>query len=144
MICVDTSVAVKWAVEERESDLALALRQAVVDTGDEFIVPALFFAELSNALYRAVRENKAPQDEVDYQLGMLSLAVHSNAPGDLSRRALEIAVELNLPATYDAHYLTIGELYECDVWTADERFHRAAGRRYPNLHLLAEFTLRTQ
>ena len=42
-------------------------------------------------------------------------------------RALESATDLQQGAVYDAHYLALAEDFGCELWTADQRFHRAAG-----------------
>ena len=40
---------------------------------------------------------------------------------NLHLRAREIAMQYNLPATYDAHYLALAEWMDVDLWTADMR-----------------------
>ena len=45
---------------------------------------------------------------------------------ELHVRALELASELRQGAVYDAHYLAHEESLECELWTADQRFQRAA------------------
>lgn len=57
----------------------------------------------------------------------------------LYRRALDIASRLAQGASYDSLYLALAESLECDYWTADVRFYRAASPHYDNLRLLAEF-----
>ncbi len=36
-------------------------------------------------------------------------------------RALEIMERFALPSAYDAHYLALAEVRQCECWTADER-----------------------
>jgi hypothetical protein len=48
-------------------------------------------------------------------------------PLQLHSRALELAGRLGQGATHDSHYLALAETLECDLWTADQRFRRAAG-----------------
>ncbi|HEV2108093.1 MAG TPA: type II toxin-antitoxin system VapC family toxin, partial [Thermomicrobiales bacterium] len=45
----------------------------------------------------------------------------------LYHRALAIANAHNLPAVYDAHYITVAELRGATLWTADHRLLHALG-----------------
>jgi predicted nucleic acid-binding protein len=36
-----------------------------------------------------------------------------------------LATRFNRPATYDAHYLALAEMMDCEFWTADERLFNA-------------------
>lgn len=56
----------------------------------------------------------------------------------LHGRALELASELGQGAAYDAHYLALAEALDCELWTADERFRRAASPGFPFVHALSE------
>ena len=47
-------------------------------------------------------------------------------PPGLHRRAMELAAQLRQDAAYDAYYLALAELLDCELWTADQRFYRAA------------------
>ena len=57
----------------------------------------------------------------------------------LYQRSLELASQLGQGAIYDSLYLSLAESLDCELWTADARFHRAARERYRNLRLLADF-----
>ena len=53
-------------------------------------------------------------------------------------RTLELASQLGQGAVYDSHYLALAESLDCELWTADERFQRAARERFPRVRLLAD------
>jgi len=40
---------------------------------------------------------------------------------NIGRRAIELARQFGLPATYDAYYLALAEHEGCELWTADTR-----------------------
>jgi predicted nucleic acid-binding protein len=52
---------------------------------------------------------------------------------------LRIAMQLKLKYTYDALYLALGELLDCDVWTADRQLWDAAHSAFPRLRLLSSY-----
>lgn len=49
-----------------------------------------------------------------------------------------MADQLRQDAAYDAHYLALAETLNCDLWTADERFYRAASATFKFVKWLAE------
>ena len=49
------------------------------------------------------------------------LPIRLYADSDLHRDAHRFATELNLPATYDAHYLATAALNDATFWTSDKR-----------------------
>ena len=59
-------------------------------------------------------------------------------PPGLYTRALEIAGELALGATYDALYMALAEHHACDMWTADRRLVRTAQQQFPSVRWLGE------
>lgn len=58
--------------------------------------------------------------------GLLDSGIQFVEPAGLHRRAIELAGQLKHSAVYDAHYLALAEALESEMWTADERFYRAA------------------
>jgi predicted nucleic acid-binding protein len=60
-------------------------------------------------------------------------------PPGLHPRAVELATDLRQNAVYDAHYLAFAESVDCDQWTADERFYRAAVAAHGRMKWLGNF-----
>ena len=56
----------------------------------------------------------------------------------LSIRAIELAQQYGLPATYDAHYLALAERKRCEYWTADTRLWNAIGGKLNWVRLLSD------
>ena len=54
-------------------------------------------------------------------------------------RALELASRLNQGAICDAHYLALAETLDCELWTADDKFFRAASPVAENVRWIGEF-----
>jgi predicted nucleic acid-binding protein len=139
---VDASVAVKWVVTEEDTPSALQfLRQALV-TGTQVVAPLHMKAEVDSAVYRRLRLGDLVEDEahaaiVEFEL----IAIDLLDPPGVSRKALELSLLFGWKHPYDAYYLAVGELLDCQVWTADRSFHGSASNAHPRLNLLAEFSV---
>ena len=66
------------------------------------------------------------------------LAIELHAPTDLYRRALNLTSQLSQSAVYDCIYLALAEGLSGELWTADERFYRAASLQFSNVRWLGE------
>ncbi len=71
---------------------------------------------------------------------LMSLGLTLHDTPNLHVRALELASQLSQSATYDAQYLALAESLGCELWTADERFYRAASSGVDNLRWIGEFS----
>jgi predicted nucleic acid-binding protein len=139
-ICIDASVAVKWIQEEADSELAQALCEDAIRSGTTLIAPLHLPAEVTSAVYRRVRLGHMSMEEAGERLRNFESipVVGVSAPGLLLTSA-EIALAFRWRLLYDAVYLALGELSDCDVWTADRPFYEAASPRYPRLKLLNDY-----
>ena len=124
VVVVDTSIALKWVLEEVDSDKADTLLAEWIKKGMLIIAPDLLAYEITNALYRKVRKGEITLDRAKEALAEISLAeIEFDFSPDfaLSTRAIELANHFNIPATYDSHYLALAERKGCELWTADLR-----------------------
>jgi predicted nucleic acid-binding protein len=48
--------------------------------------------------------------------------------------ALELSARLNLPATYDGHYLALAERYDCVLWTGDQKLYRSVASGFARIN----------
>lgn len=141
-IVVDTSIVLKWVLDEPDSATALALLTRWVNEGTLIQAPALLTYEVANALFQRVRKRemtaeKARQALEDVLLPELELNFLEYT--ELSKRALTLAQQYNLPATYDAHYMALAEYKQCEYWTADTRLWNAVGDKLPWIRLLSDY-----
>ncbi len=139
-VVVDASVAVKWLVEEDGSDKAHAALQSWVAQDIARIAPHLMPFEVANALHRrVVRGELNAGDSVRLIARLLDSRLELHRPPGLHARALHLASQLKQNAAYDAHYVALAESLGCELWTADERFYRAASPSIDNVRWLGEF-----
>ena len=126
---VDASLAAKWLLEEDNSDRARALARKWAADGTLPVAPHLLPIEVANVLHRrVVRGDLSLEMAVRLVETLLSSGVELREIPQIYARALELADELGQGAVYDSHYLALAESLGCDLWTADERFFRAATR----------------
>ena len=124
VVVVDASIALKWILNETDSSTALALLADWNDREIEVYAPSLLVYEVTNALYRRVRKGEIPF--YDARRGLTEIlykVVEIDFPEDpeFNIRAMELGQQFGLAAAYDAHYLTLAESKECELWTADAR-----------------------
>jgi predicted nucleic acid-binding protein len=119
-IVIDASVAVKWVIDEPESEAAVALRD------QELIAPALWLAEAANSLWRHARIGEIGDDKAASHFAELLKAPVASLPIEpYLERALELAMEIGHPV-YDCIYLALALHHRTHVVTADRRFAAAA------------------
>jgi predicted nucleic acid-binding protein len=68
-----------------------------------------------------------------------AVPIELQTPERLYERALALAIELGLPATYDAQYLVVSQSLGATFWTADERLFNSTAWRLPFVHLIRDF-----
>lgn len=141
LVCVDASILIKLVVEEAGSDLADELWESWIKNDVQVIAPSLLRYEVTAVLRKKVYRNLLPEPVAHTALStVLNLEgiefVNSMA---LHVRAWEIARRLNLPTTYDAHYLALAEMRGCEFWTADERLGNRPQGTAPYIRLLRQF-----
>lgn len=115
---IDASIAVKWFAKEQGWKEALKLKEDYIARKVNLIIPELLFYELINALkYKAA--NKAVIFDAINTLFTMQLRVEA-LNEILSKELTEIAMQYNISA-YDAAYVALAELFDCELITADEK-----------------------
>jgi predicted nucleic acid-binding protein len=136
IICVDANLVVIRVADPNDAVVQGTWRQWRLD-GRGFVAPNLIWYEVTNVLRQLMRSGQmsaaAASAALDAAL-TIPIAVHLGA--DLHRGALDLAQRLNLPATYDAHYLVLAERLGVDFWTLDQRLFNSIGARLPWVKLV--------
>ncbi len=139
-VVVDASLAVKWLVKEQDSPSARALLATWDREERQLAAPRLLLNEVTNALHQHVRRGDLSVHGAADLAEDLFSDIEFHDPPHLHRRALELASELSQGAVYDCHYLALAEALGCELWTADQRFHRTASAASASVRALSEFT----
>ena len=122
MNCVDASVAAKWVLPEEYSVQALALVDHMIELDDWIVAPPLLSFEVTNILRQRMRRRGMPLAEAEQALASFAtFPVTLIASDELHRHALTLSDAYGLPASYDAHYLALAQMLQCELWTDDRR-----------------------
>ncbi len=128
IVVVDASIALKWVIDESDSDKAQALLGEWSNRRTIMLAPALITYEITNILYQNVRKNEIALERAKSALeDVMLIGIEFDIPQDyrLGRRAIELAHKFGIKATYDSHYLALAEREDCELWTADTKMWRA-------------------
>ncbi|SRR5579883_25438 len=140
-VVVDTSIAIKWVIEESDSAKALALLTDWSRAGKRLLAPALLTYEITNAIYQRVRKGELTAEKAREALAYVlfpELELDFSEFASLSKEAMELAIQYNLPAAYDPHYLALALREDCEYWTTDTRLLTAIKGKLPWVHTLDE------
>lgn len=116
-LVVDSSIAVKWYVQETWHEETLEIADREVD----LLAPDVIVAEVTNAAWK-----KALRGEITHQQAVdIAAKIGSGTPGLcesslLNEEALRIGLAINHPV-HDCLYTTCDQLFEGFVVTDDQR-----------------------
>lgn len=133
-IVVDASVAGKWCLPakgEPLADEALALLDRYVKGEIRFVVPDLFWAELANLLWKAVRQGRCAKAAAATALAALQERELQTVP---SRSLLDVAFGIATAfdrTVYDSLYVALAVQLKAQLITADERLANSLAARLP-------------
>ena len=121
-LVVDASVAVKWVLPEIGSERAATIRASEAD----LIAPSLVYAEIGNAIWRAVLRGDVSAREAGENLKVAANHYRLLVPlEELAAAAIALAARLRHPI-YDCFYLALAERERCPLITADARLAATA------------------
>ncbi|MGH3785740.1 MAG: type II toxin-antitoxin system VapC family toxin [Pseudonocardiaceae bacterium] len=115
----------------------MAVWERLIESDLELIAPSLLPYEVANALHQQQRAAKITAETAQDGLRrVLHLPVELHGDAQLHSRALEIACERRLRATYDAHYVALAERFRVPLWTCDSRLATELKDGLPEVHLV--------
>ena len=142
VVVVDASLALKWILDELDSSKAVMLLDQWTNEGISVIAPALFTYEVTNTLYRQVVAGKLTYEEAKQgltDLFSIGVLLKFSMYEEISTQAMEFAHQLDLSATYDAHYLALAFHENCEYWTADTRLWNIVKRKFSWVHWFSDY-----
>jgi predicted nucleic acid-binding protein len=131
---VDASVACKWilpSADEPYSKHALELLDRYALKEIQILVPDLFWAEIGNVLWKAVRTHRITIEDARIGLQKVTGCNFPTVPSfSLLTRAFEIASTFGR-SFYDCLYVALAESSDAELITADEKLVNALALQYP-------------
>ncbi|MFZ0286634.1 MAG: type II toxin-antitoxin system VapC family toxin [Terriglobales bacterium] len=131
---VDASVAAKWCLPEKDEPLvfqARCLLEAYSRAEIGLIVPDLFWSELGNVLWKAVRMGRLSSSDAHSALEFLQgLKIPTYLCSDFLAEALHVALFYGR-TFYDSLYAALAEHSSVELVTADERLANALAAHLP-------------
>ena len=134
-VCVvDASVAAKWILPaatepfaQQADDLLRNYKQGQV----ELVVPDLFWSELGNILWKAVRRKLISADAAEISLLRMTTHDLTTIPSQtILSQALSIAISFDR-AIYDSIYVALAINQKASLITADEKLANALAAYFP-------------
>ena len=125
-IVIDPSVAIKWYIPEDHADLAVELKQWLLEGPHRVIVPPLFFDEMANILWKkeTLRKEHSPRTSQEILWEILRLPLHVYLDRhEMLPKAVEVA-RAGRVSVYDAIYVATAIQNQAVFITADERLVR--------------------
>ncbi len=140
-LVLDSGILIARLIPEAISKKAVAFLDQLEQRQIQIVAPMLFRYEMV-----AVTRKALYQKRIDPQKALVSLDLALSYPIDyvideaLLRRAYELATLHNRPTAYDSQYLAVAERYQCEFWTADERFYNAITASWSQIRWLGNWT----
>jgi predicted nucleic acid-binding protein len=118
---LDSSVALKWVLPERDTGKAIALRDDYRNNVHTLVAPSTFPVEIAHALTRAERKGiLKPPEATQRLIDLLSTLPQLYPYLTLLPRAVEISSQARI-GVYDCLYIALSEQEQCEFVTADQR-----------------------
>lgn len=133
-VVLDAGIAAKWWLtgkEEQLRDEALDLLKRYVEGEIRFIVPDLFWPELGNILWKAVRQRRCSRSLAETALTETrGRKFPTFSSRELMAEAFAIATKFDR-TFYDSLYVALAVGFKAELVTADERLANALAAYLP-------------
>lgn len=131
LVCVDSSIAIKWIIAEGEERRyeALCLLEEWMSKGITPVAPiGLFDGEVRRALHRKYENGLICASQWSSGLSRVRDLVKPRAHPGLDYYAFAFERYLGCKDTHDTTYLALAVLLDCEFWTNDNMSNAASGR----------------
>ncbi len=121
---IDASVGIKWFVPEEYEEQAELLLAGTYS----LLVPDLFYVEITNILWKRVRQNEIPESIArNILLALDTFVLTASSCASLSKTALEITVQTGC-SVYDSMYVALAIRKKSKLVTADKKLFNTLSR----------------
>jgi predicted nucleic acid-binding protein len=108
----------------------------------QLIAPVFFEVETDSILrQKASLRRELTADQAQRAFASLrALPIKTRHSAEQRERAWEIASEFQFPTVYDATYLALAELSQCEFWTADEKLFKQVRNKLTFVQWLGNYS----
>jgi predicted nucleic acid-binding protein len=137
MLCLDASFLFNVLIDRlHATDTAMWKRW--LDEQRPMIAPRLMHYEMVNILHKWRRSGKLDESFVRLAMGVVIALPIQLVDDAMPFDALTLARELDLLASYDAHYVAVASRYRADLCTSDRRLWEKSQSRLDRVHYAPE------
>jgi predicted nucleic acid-binding protein len=141
LIVLDSGILIARLIPEAISEKATAFMDQLERQQIQIVAPMLFRYEMVAVTRKALYQKRIDTSKALVSLDLaLSYPINYLVDEALLRRAYELATLHNRPTAYDSQYLAVAERYQCEFWTADERFYNAINAEWSQIRWLGNWT----
>ena len=135
MVVIHESLVVQLLLVAKQfSAQAVRLANYWAAMGIRLAAPDFIHAEVISALYKKISAGIISINlAVELMTEFYQMDINIYPASLYHQRAIELALELGQRMPYDSHYLALAESLNCDFWTADQPFYRAAQPHHPRV-----------
>ena len=135
---LDSCVAFKWHVAEKDTDKALRIRDDFLKGVVELLAPDFFSVEFAHSITRAERQGRiSPAEGAAHLQDMLATLPDLHAHLPLLPRAYEISSRTR-QGVYDCLYVALAEREGCELLTSDDKLIQKLQPMFPFIVDLAK------
>ena len=138
-LVIDSGIAVKWFIEEDDSEFAQLIYDEYESGGVSLLAPSLIYAEFGNIVWKKQIFQGLDSKDADFaiwEFRRISLTLTTTTA--LFNDAYHIAVKYKR-TFYDSLYLALAQRENCGFVTADEKLFNAVRTDFPDIILLADW-----
>jgi predicted nucleic acid-binding protein len=139
-VCIDAGLMVKLVSREPDSDLVDSLFAVWREQHVRMVAPCFFAAEVDSVLRQKVMlRGELTEHQADTCFAAACrVPVEPVSVAGQRERAWNMSMEFGMRHVYDAVYLALAELLDCDFWTADAQLYRTVRGSLPFVQLLGQ------
>lgn len=127
-VVIDTSIVVKWFLDETDSDKALDLLNKIKNQSLLAVFPSIIFLEMQNAIYFSGSPTVEKLQTAILDFTNLKQEI-INPDSILLNKTASLMVQFDL-ASYDAFFLALAEELKIPLITADKKHHKQKFSKY--------------
>lgn len=136
---VDSGIAVKWVIQEEDSDVAQLILDEYKNENLSFLAPDLIYAEFGNIIWKKVIFKNLDTTDAAFAIQEFKKISFTLTPIILLfDAAFNLAVQYKR-TFYDSLYLALSVRENCEFVTADEKFYNSVRSSFPKMTLLSNW-----